>query len=196
MRADGLSLSPQRRGRGRSDGVYDEGLSVDRSKGYTCQKEQSLAGAQRALADIEAAIKALRQRADVTADKMLMAGLSRGGALALAYAGRHPDDVLGAINFVGGWMGEVCKTAKQINQSLMNQGAKFPRLSLWLYGRDDAFFTIQHSRENFDAFRNAGGKGEFHEMSVAGDNNGHWVLSVPTLWSSVVDNYLNGLRKD
>jgi hypothetical protein len=50
---------PQRRGRGRSDGLYDEGFSADRRQGYTCDFAKSLSGAERALDDIGAAIGAL-----------------------------------------------------------------------------------------------------------------------------------------
>jgi hypothetical protein len=35
-----------------------------------------------------------------------MAGISRGGILSITYAGMHPREVSGVINFVGGWMGE------------------------------------------------------------------------------------------
>jgi pimeloyl-ACP methyl ester carboxylesterase len=51
---------PQRRGRGKSDGLYDEGFAPDRAQGYTCDPERSLAGADRALDDIEAAVAALK----------------------------------------------------------------------------------------------------------------------------------------
>ena len=46
---------PQRRGRGKSEGLYDEGFNVDRSQGYACDPKQSLPGADRALTDIAAA---------------------------------------------------------------------------------------------------------------------------------------------
>lgn len=93
---------PQRRGRGRSDGLYDEGVAVNRSQGYTCETERSLAGADRALEDIHAAVHSLRKRIDVSEEPILIAGSSRGGALSIAYAGLHPNDTRGVINFVGG----------------------------------------------------------------------------------------------
>jgi hypothetical protein len=49
---DWIVAFPQRRGRGRSDGLYDEGFSADRRQGYTCDFDVSLAGAERALGDI------------------------------------------------------------------------------------------------------------------------------------------------
>src|SRR5262249_28157179 len=50
---------PQRRGRGKSDGQYDEGFWPERAKGYTCDPTPSLAGADRALRDIGAIIPVL-----------------------------------------------------------------------------------------------------------------------------------------
>jgi hypothetical protein len=52
-------IMPARRGRGGSEGLYDEGFGEDRSRGYTCDPSWSLAGADRALRDIEAAMNAV-----------------------------------------------------------------------------------------------------------------------------------------
>src|SRR5229473_8563880 len=38
---------PQPRGRGKSEGLYNEGFNVDRSQGYACDPKQSLPGADR-----------------------------------------------------------------------------------------------------------------------------------------------------
>ncbi|MEM7253812.1 MAG: alpha/beta hydrolase [Pseudomonadota bacterium] len=187
-----LVAYPQRRGRGRSDGLYDEGFAVDRRDGYTCDAKRSLAGADRALEDITAAVNALCRRPDVRSDEpIVMAGQSRGGILSLVYAGMHPNRTRAVINFVGGWIGEGCETADQINQTLCLRGAKYPRKTLWLYGDKDAFYSMAHSRRNFAAFEGAGGIGEFLAASVDGENNGHWLMSVPPLWEASVDRYLS-----
>ena len=65
---------PQRRGRGRSGGLYDEGFSADRRQGYTCDFDTSLSGAERALTDIAAAMAALKQRPDVAPSRVLIGG--------------------------------------------------------------------------------------------------------------------------
>ena len=184
---------PQRRGRGRSDGLYDEGFAADRSKGYTCDPTLSLAGADRALEDLRAAVTALQKLPEVKPEPVLMTGISRGGALSVAYSGLYPEETRGVINFVGGWMGDGCEQADKINQSLLVKGARFPQQTLWLYGRDDLFYSIAHSRSNFEAFRNAGGTGAFFEITVPGENNGHWVLVVPPLWEEDVEAYLGEL---
>jgi dienelactone hydrolase len=183
---------PQRRGRGKSDGLYDEGFSLDRAQGYSCDAERSLAGAERALADVAAALTALRRRPDVAPSPVLIGGQSRGGVLAVAYAGSHPAHVAGVINFVGGWLGEGCPTAEAVNQKLFARGAGFKGPMLWLYGRSDPFYSVQHSRANFAAFEKAGGAGAFLEFDVPG-GNGHFLLGYKQLWSAAVADYLGSL---
>jgi dienelactone hydrolase len=181
---------PQRRGRGRSEGKYDEGFAADRLKGYTCDTAQTLAGADRALQDIEAAVTALRLRPDVAKQPHLIGGQSRGAVLSVAYAGMHPEQVHGVINFVGGWVGDGCETASAVNSDLFKRGSRFAHPMLWLYGERDPFYVITHSRANFSAFQSAGGTGKFIAFEVPG-NYGHFVIGHPQLWSQPVTDYLN-----
>ena len=182
---------PQRQGRGKSGGTYDEGLAEDRTQGYACNTERSLAGAERALEGIHAAIVALRERPDVAEGPVLLAGVSRGGILSIAYAGKYPDKILGVINFVGGWVGDGCSVASTINQTLFNKGSAFKGDTLWVYGRNDSYYSMAHSRQNFEEFRKHGGQGQFAELTVPSGNNGHHVMSLPPLWSKVVSSYLD-----
>lgn len=182
---------PQRRGRGKSDGLYDEGFSEDRKLGYACDIERSLRGADRALDDVDAAIAALRRRQDVAPTPVLIGGQSRGGALAVAYAGLNPAQTSGVINFVGGWLSEDCSNASAVNQALFERGAHYGRPTIWLYGRGDPFYSIAHSRSNFAAFEKAGGQGAFFEFGPP--NPGHFVFIDPDLWSGPVGKYLDSL---
>jgi pimeloyl-ACP methyl ester carboxylesterase len=183
---------PQRRGRGKSGGLYDEGFSADRRQGYTCDFDTSLLGAERALDDIAAAMVALKQRPDVAPSRVLIGGQSRGGILSVAYAGMHPDQIFGVINFVGGWMGTGCDTASRINGTLFERGAHFDRPTLWVYGHHDPFYDIEHSRNNFALFQGAGGHGTLLEFDVPG-GYGHFVLGAPELWEGPVAEYLSSL---
>jgi dienelactone hydrolase len=183
---------PQRRGRGKSDGLYDEGFSEDRKLGYTCDADLSLRGADRALSDVDAAIAALRRRQDVAPTSVLIGGQSRGGVLAVAYAGLHPAQIFGVINFVGGWLGENCSSAGAVHQTLFERGARYGRPTIWLYGQSDLFYSIAHSRSNFAAFEKAGGQGSFFEFSGS-PNPGHFVFRDPDLWSGPISKYLDSL---
>jgi dienelactone hydrolase len=187
---------PQRRGRGNSDGTYDEGLEPDRSKGYSCDPNLALSGVDRALGDIEAAIAALRRRADVDGKRLVIGGQSRGGILAIAYAGRHREQVLGVINFVGGWLGTIgCRSAADVVHTTMaRQGATFVHPTLWLYGHGDPYYSVEHSRSNHDAFIKAGGQGAFLAFEVPG-RDGHNVIAYPELWHDAVERYLTTLDR-
>lgn len=181
---------PQRRGRGRSDGVYDEGFEPDRSR-YACKAELSLPGLERAMTDLDAVMAHLLTRMDVDAKRLLIGGVSRGGILSVAYAGtRVQPQFLGVLNFVGGWVGDRCKDADKVNAVSFVRGAMFPRPTLWLYGAHDPFYSLSHSRKNFDAFTAAGGKGEFMEFAPLYSGNGHFIHSQPVLWESAVTDYL------
>jgi len=50
--------------------------------------------------------------------------------LSVTYSGAHPEQIFAVINFVGGWVGDGCVTAKTINEILFEQGARFKRPTL------------------------------------------------------------------
>ena len=183
---------PQRRGRGKSDGLYDEGFAENRGFGYTGDIDITLRGADRALSDIDAAITALRRLQDVAPTPVLLGGNSRGGVLSIAYAGLHPQQVGGVINFVGGWLGEGSPAASTVNHQLFERGASYGRPTIWLYGQHDRFYSIAHSRDNFAAFEKAGGHGKFFEFDMP-PGQGHSLIGRPNLWSGPLDSYLSSL---
>lgn len=185
-----LVAFPQRRGRGQSDGLYDEGFEQDRSR-YSCIASQSLPGVDRALEDVSAAVVFLKSRPDVMSSKMVIAGQSRGGILAIAYAGTWPDQFVGAINFVGGWMTDRCPNPEAINTVTFQRGGRFKKPTLWLYGENDPFYRLDHSRLNFDMFVASGGVGTFKTFRLANGKSGHTLISQPDLWEEAVDSYLH-----
>lgn len=90
-------------------------------------------------------------------------------------------------------METVCNNARSINQSLFKRGASFRRPTLWIYGKEDNFYSLAHSLKNFDAYKTAGGTGEFFIVSLPGKRNGHWAMSAPNIWTEALDKYLNDL---
>lgn len=186
-------MFPQRRGRGKSDGLYDEGFSKKREKGYSCSTDKSLAGAERALTDLEEIIEALAKRPDVKSGPILLSGVSRGGILSMAYAGRHPTQVSGVINFVGGWMGERCPNAEQINDTLFTLAANFHITTLSLNGKGDPYYSTNHTKERFQTFQTNGGEGTYLVFDVP-SGNGHALSAAYGLWSPAADAYLSALK--
>jgi len=180
----------QRRGRGRSDGLYDEGFEPDRS-GYSCDESLALAGAEHALEDVDALTEWLRNRADVDTTRLLVGGTSRGGILSLVYVARRPEVYRAAINFVGGWLGEGCGDYQAVNRALFVEAARFPGTSLWLYAANDSFYSLEYSRSGHAAFTAAGGMGEFHEFTRATGLNGHFLINDASLWGATLDAYID-----
>lgn len=183
---------PQRRGRGRSGGLYDEGFTPNRS-GYTCEPARALAGLERALEDLDEVVRHLRTRPSVDPRRLLAGGQSRGGILAIVHAGTRPGTFLGALNFVGGWMSDSCPNPTAINTVAFARGGAFPGPTAWLYGEHDPFYSLAHSRANHAAFTAAGGRGAFHAYNLGAGQNGHNVFLFPDRWGAVVDELLRTL---
>lgn len=190
----------QRRGRGGSDGLYDEGFGPDRNAGYSPKAKYAIPGADRALLDAEAALLALRTRADVAGGvddnvaggALLLGGLSRGGVVAIMQAGAHPDDVVGVVNFNGGWVAEGWGE-DSINPELFARSGAFKGPVISIYGEDDPFYSIPYSKRNLAAMQAAGAQSQLHVVKVRGAVNGHWAMSVPSLWENAVQGFLNGV---
>jgi dienelactone hydrolase len=187
-----LVAFPQRRGRGDSGGLYDEGFTPDRSR-YSCVAAPALAGFERALLDVDAAATYLASRSDVDGTRMLSAGTSRGGILAVVHAAQRPDLFDGAVNFVGGWLGEGCQDALAVNRQTFVRGGAFAGPTIWLYGDNDTFYSLAHSRGNFDAFIAAGGRGSFRIYTRAPTLNGHIIVNDPALWTADLDAFVRSI---
>jgi len=184
-----LVAFPQRRGRGKSDGLYDEGFEANRS-GYSCEPQLSLPGLERALSDMDAAYSYLAARPDVDSKRLLIGGQSRGGIASSVYAGTRPTRFVGVVNFVGGWVGDRCPRPEAVNTVSFKRAATFAPPMLWLYGENDPFYKISHSKSNFDTFIEAGGKGDFKVFDAGSGRSGHGIISQPDLWRSAMDDYL------
>lgn len=187
-----LVAFPQRRGRGKSDGLYDEGFETNRSR-YSCDAQLSLPGLERALTDLDATYSYLATRPDVDSKRLLIGGQSRGGIAASVYAGTRPAQFAGVVNFVGGWVSDRCSSAAAVNTVSFRRAAAFASPMLWLYGENDPFYRITHSKSNFEAFTQAGGKGSFKVFDAGSGRNGHGIISQSDLWRSAMDDYLKQL---
>lgn len=190
-----LVAVPQRRGRGGSQGRYEEGLSPA-GWGYSNLPAEANAGFARALADAQAATEWLLARPEVDAGRVVLAGQSRGGILALVQASEAPPPGLkGSLNFVGGWLGGGFDP-NNVNMELFRRAGSQARApALFLYGESDPFYSIAFSRNNFATFQAAGGRGSFEafELPPAPGRNGHSVIWVPSVWGPSVARFLTSL---
>jgi len=188
-----LVAFPQRRGRGLSDGLYDEGFAEDRSDGYSPDQAIALAGADRALMDANAALAALKQRADITDGKTLLGGMSRGGVVAILQAGHSPESFSGVLNFVGGWVSEGWGDP-EINPTLFRRIGSFRGPVLSIYGEEDPYYSVAYSKSYLGEMDALGADHQFHVVKVPGHGNGHWAMFVPSLWGDVMDDFLRQVR--
>ena len=183
-------ILPSRRGRGGSEGIYDEGFEPDRAQGYSCERTRAFAGAERALSDIDAITPVLLAQPFVDRERVAIGGVSRGGVLAVAWSGRQPGVARAVVNFVGGWLSERCAAIDDVNAELFRRGSAFKRSTIWLYGYSDSNYSLRHSRQNFTAFRAAGGKGAFREYDPPEGLDGHQIAAMPDLWTEALEGYL------
>ncbi len=194
-------IVPNRRGRGKSDGLYDEGFRRDRKKGYSIYLSRVKPGVERALRDIDevfAKIQVLAPAADTS--KVVISGISRGGALSVAYAGKNPEKVIGVVNFVGSWNKDNYANPHFNQISSMGQefifryAEDFKRPALWLYGFNDNLVDVRKRKKYFDKYvcKNGVG-GAFHAYTVTEISDGHALARFSRHWEKEVLEYMSNM---
>ena len=179
-------IVPMRRGRGGSEGVYGEGTYTYDRRGWVIDYAQSVAGA---VADLDSAIAYGNSLPFVRSGPVLLLGHSRGGMLAVHYAGLHPDRVLGVINFGGGWMGGPLTVLNMPLFVAAGNAARGRVPQLWLYADNDNFFAMTDVRAQLTAFVRAGGRARV-ELVHAVPGDGHLLINYPALWQPAAEGFL------
>ena len=181
-------LAPMRRGRGSSDGTHVE------SEG-TCDPSVLGAGLASAIEDTDAAIAYLRAEPWADPGRVLVAGQSRGGLLAVAYAAERPGTVRGVINFAGGWTSQRCDdSGRGFNQpTFAAAGGRTLVPMLWLYAEQDSYYSAAWVRRYHDAFAQGGGVATFHLFPAFG-GDGHRLVDRVEIWRLAAEDFLRGLN--
>lgn len=179
----------QRRGRGQSGGSDAEGWDPTAGR-YACGLDVARQGQARGLEDLDAALSFLLADPHVDARRLLVGGNSRGGVLALLHAARHPERYRGAISVVGGWAGRRCELMPRINGDAAVAAARFPHPTLWLHGQRDPLYGEEAPRGWFRQFTEAGGQGEFHQLTYGPLRNDHLVVRTRALWETPMSDFL------
>jgi len=180
-----MVIHPQRRGIGNSMGQYREGFCPDKQE-YLCDTKFSLNGFHHAMEDMEQIIKHVASRTDVEHSSLVVGGESRGGALALAVASKHPNLFTGAFSFVGGWMGQGCKKYSEINKQVFSGAGAFKKPTFWLHGTRDRFYRLNHCEETYQSYLKEGGVGKFKSYPT-----GHGLIVYRDLYSKELRAYLD-----
>jgi len=146
------------------------------------------------VADLQAAIAAMRNRSDVTTQGMIAIGHSAGGLATTGLAAQEPPGLVAAISFAGGRgsrsAGQVCGDGALVE--LFRQLGRTSRVPmLWVYAGNDGFFAPDLAHRFRDAFAGAGGKLTFIDAPAFG-RDGHYLFSTGSAaaWTFYVDDFL------
>ena len=181
-------LALMRRGRGSSEGINGE---EDFGRAHDGGLTDVSAGIAQAVDDLESAIAYGRTLPGVQPGPVLLAGQSRGGFLAMHYAGLRPRGVIGVVNFSGGWYPYGPVTTPYYANAGRGATDKVPQL--WLYADNDKLYEETLVREYYQAFTEAGGRARFELLhGIPGD--GHLLRLVPSRWRPVADEFLGSLN--
>jgi dienelactone hydrolase len=181
------ALIVMRRGYGTSPGGFADSYG-------SCASAAYLPAAAAAVADLRAAVDAMKKREDVSLQGMIAVGHSAGGLATVALTAQAPPGLAAAINFAGGRgsysPGKICN-----ENGLVQTFAEFGKTSrvpmLWVYAANDMFFGPPLAHRLYDAFRAGGGSAVFIEAPPYGED-GHFLLSVDgrPQWTPLVDVFL------
>jgi dienelactone hydrolase len=182
------ALVVMRRGYGDSGGEYGEDSC--------CELRFYLNSAQVSLADLRAAIAAMKGRTDVTTQGMIAVGISAGGYASIVLAADPPPGFAAAISFAGGrsWlrsMGvDVAHAEKALVASFRTFGTRAGKPTLWIYAVNDSYFGPDLVRRMHAAFTSAGGNAQLISVQAC-CVDGHFLFSraIPT-WTPLIDDFL------
>jgi dienelactone hydrolase len=180
---------PMRKGRGKSEGTYAE------SEERRCDFSTWSPGIESAMEDVDGVLEYLSTQPYADVSNILLAGISRGGFLAVTYAakGKYRSDVRGVINFVGGWVGEARSCRDDFNRWSYSQLGQLTKLTmLWLYAEGDAYYSSNAIKGYVQAFADGGGVADFHLFSTV-PGNGHHLANYREIWKAAADQYLSSL---
>jgi dienelactone hydrolase len=189
LHANGFAvLALMRRGRGQSEGINGE---EDFGRDHDGHLVDVSAGIAEAVEDLESAIAYGRKLSDIRPGPVLLVGQSRGGFLAMHYAGLKPGDVMGVVNFSGGWYPYGPVTTQYYANAGHGAAGKVPEL--WLYADNDRLYDEALIREYHQEFSAAGGRARF-ELFHGIPGNGHLLLLYLDRWQPIADEFLSSLN--
>jgi dienelactone hydrolase len=178
-----------RRGRGQSEGVNGE---ENFGRNHAGELTDVSFGIAQAVEDLESAIAYGRKLPNVRPGPVLLAGQSRGGFLAMHYAGLKPGGVMGVLNFSGGWYPYGPVTTPYYANAGRGAADKVPQL--WLYADNDRLYQEALIREYHQAFSASGGTARLELLkNIPGD--GHLLRLYPDRWRMVGDEFLASLPR-
>jgi dienelactone hydrolase len=182
-------LIPMRRGRGQSEGTYEE-LPL---RSRDCSLHQARWGVRYATESLDAVYDFLKVQPWVNMRRIILSGVSRGGMLSVIYAADHPEAAIGVLNFVGGWESDTCSSLAgvDINAALFKEAAGKANIPhLFLYATNDHYYSPSSIANFVDAFRAGGSPIELKLYEMKAGEDGHSLFYRPWKWDRDVDQFL------
>jgi dienelactone hydrolase len=173
-----------RRGFGQSDGPMPVPVN--------CQAMSFIPRFSADADDLEAALNAISARPDADMSRVIAIGVSAGGAAVTALAARNPRNLRAVINVSGGLRMESCPKDDVLVQAFKELGAKSRVPALWMYAKNDSYFSPDVVGRMHEAFLGAGGDVKFVMFDATGAD-GHTMFSTGAgryKWLPEMDGFL------
>lgn len=180
-----------RRGFGRSEGPYAEGLGSCRNEDYP--------GAGKASADdLLGALESLRAQPWVDAQHVILLGKSTGGFAALAAAARNPQGVVGVLDFAGGRGSSrpdyVCE-ADELVAAVAQYGVSAKVPSQWVWSENDHYFSPALAHQMLSAYTSHGAPAQLVVLPPFRDDGHELLYDAPEqAWWPTVEPFLKSLN--
>ena len=143
--------------------------------------------------DITSALNSLASDHDIDLGRVVLVGHSAGGFASVAAGATQK--VLGVISFAGG-RGSNAPGKVTCEQQLISAvnifGKTSPEKELWLYSKNDQFFSPDIANELHTAFNNGGGHAKLVIVPPY-SNDGHLYFYKTDLWSKQVSDFLDNI---
>ncbi len=189
-------LIPERPGHGKTGGPYLE------DQGNDCTAPDYVAAGNGAADSIAAAVAYAPSLPGVRKDDVVVIGNSAGAWGGLALTARNPPGVKAVVAFAAGRGGHNngvplsnCAPDRLVAAAgVFGRAERLP--TLWLYAANDTYFPPDLAQRLADAFRQAGGNVEFHELPAVG-TEGHGLIAAdgsPPPWAPYLEAFLRAHR--
>ena len=166
----------------------------------SCSNPQFAGIVEPAVGQIIAVTEFMQKQPYVDRSKLVMAGVSVGGLIAVAMSAKQPPGLVAAINFAGGHggdpkgsPGEPCQAgqlARLIAQYGQTAAKGTPTPMLWVYSENDQFFNPKTSRTWHASYVGSGGLAEFRLMPAFGKDGHDLFGGGADIWQPLVDEFL------
>lgn len=193
-----MVVMPIRRGYGATGGPFSEQLAAGPQGIRRCDDVRPGLTGLEAARDLAATVEYATALPDVRRDGAVVLGVSTGGYATMAFNSVPHPKVAAVINVsggsggrFGGGLGQVCHADRMV-EGAAQFGATAVTPMLWLYARNDSYFSPDLGRAMHTAFIKAGGQAEFVETGIFGFD-GHALFNGDggsNLWGPPVERYL------